>query len=162
MRYGFFDDSRREYVIWNDCLNLNTFPSTPGESFQTTVARDGKTAESVFIAGRDAPTHVEAKNSWLGGTAAWKTVAISQWILGIRPTFDGLQIAPAVPNDWPGFESTRIFRGVTYGISVERVGSGNGVALSVDGRAIEDNVVPLPPEGQSTVIVKVALGQAGD
>ena len=115
-----------------------------------------------MIAGRDAPTHGEAKNSWLSGTAAWNYVAISQWILGIRPTFDGLQIAPAVPNDWPGFESTRIFRGVTYRISVERVGSGNAVALSVDGRAIEGNVVPLPPEGQSTVVVKVALGQAGD
>ena len=115
-----------------------------------------------MIAGRDAPTHGEAKNSWLSGTAAWNYVAISQWILGVRPTFDGLQIAPAVPNDWPGFESTRIFRGVTYRISVERVGSGNVVALSVDGRAIEGNVVPLPPEGQSTVIVKVALGQAGD
>jgi cellobiose phosphorylase len=115
-----------------------------------------------MIAGRDAPTHGEAKNSWLSGTAAWNYVAISQWILGIRPTFDGLQLAPAVPSDWRGFEATRLFRGVTYRISVERVGSGNAVALSVDGRAIEGDVVPLPPEGQSTVAVKVALGRAAD
>ena len=56
-----------------------------------------------MIAGRDAPTHGEAKNSWLTGTAAWNYVAITQWILGIRPTLDGLQIAPVLPAGWDGF-----------------------------------------------------------
>ncbi len=51
-----------------------------------------------MIAGKDAPTHGEAKNSWLSGTAAWNYVAISQWILGIRPEHDGLRIDPAVPG----------------------------------------------------------------
>ena len=115
-----------------------------------------------MIAGRDAPTHGEAKNSWLSGTAAWNYVAISQWILGIRPTFDGLQIAPVVPNDWSGFACTRIFRGVTYCISVERVGVGNSVALSVDGRAIAGTVVPPPPDGQGTVAVRATLGKVAD
>jgi cellobiose phosphorylase len=115
-----------------------------------------------MIAGCDAPTHGEAKNSWLTGTAAWNYVAITQWILGIRPTFDGLEIAPVVPNDWPGFEATRIFRGVTYRISVDRVGSGNAVALLVDGSPIEGHLVPLPPPGQTEVNVKVALGREGD
>jgi len=114
-----------------------------------------------MIAGRDAPTHGEAKNSWLTGTAAWNYVAISQWILGMRPTFGGLQIAPVVPQDWPGFKATRIYRGVTYHISVERVGVGNAVALCVDGRAIESNVIPAPPKEQKTVLVQVALGRAG-
>ena len=36
---------------WNDCLNLNCFSETPDESFQTTGNRQGRTAESVFIAG---------------------------------------------------------------------------------------------------------------
>lgn len=36
---------------WNDCLNLNCFSNVPGESFQTTTSKDGKVAESVFIAG---------------------------------------------------------------------------------------------------------------
>ena len=115
-----------------------------------------------MIAGRDAPTHGEAKNSWLTGTAAWNYVAISQWILGIRPTFHGLQVAPTVPGDWPGFACTRVFRGVTYQIVVERVGSGNAVALTVDGREIEGNVVPFPPAERDTVIVRAALGRAGD
>jgi cellobiose phosphorylase len=109
-----------------------------------------------MIAGRDAPTYGEAKNSWLTGTAAWNLVAVTQWILGIRPTFDGLQIAPVIPGDWPGFTATRVFRGVTYHISVERAGKGNTVALTVDGRPIEGTIVP-PPIGQTEVAVKVVL-----
>jgi cellobiose phosphorylase len=111
-----------------------------------------------MIAGRDAATHGEAKNSWLTGTAAWNYVAISQWILGIRPTFEGLQIAPVIPGDWPGFEATRVFRGVTYHISVERAGDGNGLSLSVDGELIQGTVVPLPQDDRRTVRVGVILG----
>jgi cellobiose phosphorylase len=110
-----------------------------------------------MIAGRDAPSHSEAKNSWLTGTAAWNYVAITQWILGIRPTFDGLQIAPVVPSGWPGFTATRVFRGVTYHIHVEHTGEGNTVLLTVDGQPVEGNVVPLPPEGTSEANVEATL-----
>ncbi len=63
------------------------------------------------IAGKYAATFGEAKNSFLTGTAAWNYVAITQWILGIRPSYEGLRIAPVVPNDWSGFTATRLFRG---------------------------------------------------
>ncbi len=109
-----------------------------------------------MIAGRDAPTYGEAKNSWLTGTAAWNLVAITQWILGIRPTFDGLQIAPVIPGHWSGFTATRVFRGVTYHISVERAGQGHTASLTVNGRPIEGTIVP-PPIGQAEVVVKVVL-----
>jgi cellobiose phosphorylase len=105
-----------------------------------------------MIAGRDAATHGEAKNSWLTGTAAWNYVAITQWILGIRPTFDGLQIAPVIPKDWTGFEATRIYRGVTYHITVKRQGEGNQVSLTVDGAAIDGNIIPVK-EGTSSIQV---------
>jgi cellobiose phosphorylase len=110
-----------------------------------------------MIAGRDAPTHGEAKNSWLTGTAAWNYVAVTQWILGFRPAYDGLQIAPVIPAAWSGFTATRIYRGVTYRISVERAGSGNTVSLTVDGKPIEGNIVPLPAPGQTEVTVKATL-----
>jgi cellobiose phosphorylase len=110
-----------------------------------------------MIAGRDAPTHGEAKNSWLTGTAAWNYVAITQWILGIRPTFEGLQIAPVIPRDWPGFSARRVFRGVIYHITVERAGRGNTVSLTVDGKSVEGNVVPLPPADQTEAGVRVVL-----
>lgn len=110
------------------------------------------------IAGRDAPTFGEAKNSWLTGTAAWNFVAITQWILGIRPDYDGLRVEPVVPQSWDGFQSRRVFRGTTYEIDVVRVGPGNDVALEVDERPMPGTVVPLPPEGQNTVHVRVELG----
>ena len=111
-----------------------------------------------MIAGKDAPTHGEAKNSWLTGTAAWNYVAITQWILGIRPTYDGLQVAPVIPSAWSGFEAVRSYRGVRYEIKVERRGSGNSVRLEVNGSSISGNIVPLPRLGTKEVNVLVLLG----
>jgi len=111
-----------------------------------------------MIAGRDAPTHGEAKNSWLTGTAAWNFYAITQWILGIRPEHGGLRIAPVIPERWSGFQATRRFRGVTYRIEAARRGPGNAVALTVDGRAVDGNLVPLPAGGRTDVRVKVVIG----
>ena len=110
-----------------------------------------------MIAGRDAASHGEAKNSWLTGTAAWNYVAITQWILGIRPTYDGLQIAPVVPGDWSGFTVMRKYRGVTYHINVKRAGKGNSVSLTVNGQPIAGTTVPLPAEGQTEVCVEATL-----
>ncbi|MAT44759.1 MAG: glycosyl transferase [Anaerolineaceae bacterium] len=70
------------------------------------------------IAGKDAPTQGEAKNSWLTGTAAWNYVAITQYILGIRPDYDGLVIDPCIPADWPEFNVTRKIRNCVYEIQV--------------------------------------------
>ncbi|MGA2475314.1 MAG: glycosyl transferase [Terriglobia bacterium] len=110
-----------------------------------------------MIAGRDAPTYGEAKNSWLTGTAAWNYYAITQWILGIRTSYDGLRISPVIPKSWRGFKATRIFRGVTYHILVERAGEGNQVALRVDGAPIKGDIVPLPGDGRREVLVQATL-----
>ena len=110
-----------------------------------------------MIAGKDAPSFGEAKNSWLTGTAAWNYYAIVQWILGIRTTLDGLEIAPVIPKSWPGFEATRIYRGVLYRISIERKGAGNTIALTVDGVPTEGNVVQPPADGRMEVTVKGVL-----
>lgn len=110
-----------------------------------------------MIAGKDAPTHGEAKNSWLTGTAAWNYAAITQWILGIRPVFEGLQIAPVVPQDWDGFTAQRSFRGTTYDITVRRAGPGNTVRLTVDGVPVEGNIVSMEAgRGERRSPVKVA------
>lgn len=109
------------------------------------------------IAGRDAPTFGEAKNSWLTGTAAWNYVAITQWILGIRPTYDGLQIAPVFPKSWPEYSVKRRFRGVLYQIYVRREGDGNEVVLVVDEQLIDGDIVPPPPPGQTKVDVEVLV-----
>jgi cellobiose phosphorylase len=110
-----------------------------------------------MIAGRDAARHGEAKNSWLTGTSAWNYIAITQWILGIRATHAGLQVAPVIPAAWNGFEAVRRFRGVRYSIQVERTGPGNTVSLTMDETPIEGNVIPFPPEDTHDVQVHVKI-----
>jgi cellobiose phosphorylase len=117
-----------------------------------------------MIAGRDAPTHGEAKNSWLTGTAAWNYVAVTQWILGIRPELDGLRVDPVIPSAWPGFSATRRFRGATYEITVRRAGTlesglAEGAGTRVDGKQIPGTVLPLAAAGD-TVRVEVVLPAA--
>ncbi len=110
-----------------------------------------------MIAGKDSPNHGEAKNSWLTGTAAWSFVAISQWILGIRPDYEGLRISPVLPGGWNGFRARRVFRGVTYEITVERAGAEGVSRLIVDGEMVEGDVVPLPRDGQREVQVRLEI-----
>ena len=109
------------------------------------------------ICGPAHPQFGMARNAWLTGTAAWAFVAATQWILGIRPTFEGLRIAPAIPAWWPGFEASREFRGVTYEIRARRDGPGDTVSLTVDGRPVPGSVVPLAPRGATVVTVDVRL-----
>ena len=108
-----------------------------------------------MIAGRDAPTHGEAKNSWLTGTAAWNYYAITQWILGIRPEYQGLRIAPVIPERWTGFSAKRVFRGASYDITVTRKGPGNEVSLTVNGNPIAGTIVPQAAAGSSVQIEAV-------
>jgi cellobiose phosphorylase len=100
---------------------------------------------SQMIAGKAARRHGEAKNSWLTGTAAWNFVAVSQWILGIRPDFDGLIIDPCIPAAWDGFSVTRFFRGDRYSIIVRNPSHVcKGVKeLIVDGKSVQGNIISV-------------------
>ncbi|MBQ8981992.1 MAG: glycosyl transferase [Lachnospiraceae bacterium] len=112
-----------------------------------------------MIAGKDAGRSGEAKNSWLTGTAAWNFVAISQYILGITPDYDGLKIDPSIPAVWGSFTATRQFRNATYNITVQNPSHVcKGVkSVTVDGNAIEGNVVPVFGDGKAHEVV-VVLG----
>ena len=114
---------------------------------------------SQMVAGRDAPTFGEAKNSWLTGTAAWTFVDVSQYILGIQPTLAGLKIDPCIPHTMDGFTLRRVWRGATYEIVVENPDHlENGVkAMTVDGKPVSGNILSPVPVG-STVEVKVVMG----
>jgi cellobiose phosphorylase len=112
-----------------------------------------------MTAGPDAPTCGEAKNSWLTGTASWSFVAASQYILGVRPTFDGLCVDPCVPKAWKSFTVRRVFRGRTYEIRVTNPkGVSRGVrSIAVDGKRVTGNVIPLEMGGER-VQVQVEMG----
>jgi cellobiose phosphorylase len=113
-----------------------------------------------MIAGKDAPRHGEAKNSWLSGTAAWNFVAATQGILGIRPEHGGLRVDPTLPAGWDGFKVTRQFRGTTYRITVEKAvgNTGRVTSLVVDGVRVVGNVIPLPAEAGGEVEVSARIG----
>lgn len=107
-----------------------------------------------MIAGKDAYKPGEAKNSWLTGTAAWNYYTITQFILGIKPAYKGLEINPCIPADWKGFTVNRKFRGAEYAITVKNEsGAMKGVKqIVLDGKAIEGNIIPHS-EGKHTVEV---------
>lgn len=111
--------------------------------------------------GSCAPTHGEAKNSWLTGTAAWTYFTVTQWILGIRVEYDGLRVDPVIPAKWKGFSVTRKFRGKTYEIEVMNPkGKQSGVRqLKVNGKLIADNLLPvLPPQSQPIRVEAILEG----
>ena len=111
-----------------------------------------------MIAGCDAATHGEAKNSWLTGTAAWTFYDVSQAILGIKPQYDGLQVDPCIPAEWKGFTVTRQYRGAVYEITVDNAaGVQKGVvSMEVDGKPVEGNIAPVFENG--THQVRVVMG----
>ena len=111
-----------------------------------------------MIAGKDAHKPGEAKNSWLTGTAAWNFYAISRFILGVRPTYDGLLIDPCIPQDWKGFEVRRKFRNAEYKIMVTNPdGVNKGVkTILLDGRKLDGNVIPIMKPGE--YLVEVIMG----
>lgn len=103
-----------------------------------------------MVAGKDASRFGEAKNSWLTGTASWNFVAISQYILGIKPEYDGLMIDPSIPKVWEGYKIIREFRGDTYQIEIQNPNhvSTGVVQFIVDGKEIGGNIVPVFGDGQ--------------
>lgn len=111
-----------------------------------------------MIAGKDAFRPGEAKNSWLTGTAAWNFYTISQYILGIQPTYEGLRIEPCIPADWENFSVKRKFRGAQYNIELKNPnGKMKGVSkVLLNGVEISGNIIPLFDAG-NVVNVEVII-----
>jgi cellobiose phosphorylase len=133
-------------------------PSTREERIETYRCEPYVYAQ--MIAGPDAATPGEAKNSWLTGTAAWAFVSGTQGLLGIVPDYDGLRIDPCIPRTWEKFRVTRRFRGVDYEITVTNpAGLSGGVrSLRVDGNDVPGNLVPLAA-GRDRISVDVVLAE---
>ena len=112
-----------------------------------------------MIAGKEAFKPGEAKNSWLSGTASWNFYAMTQYILGVKPDYEGLLINPCIPKKWDGFKMKRKFRGATYLIEVrnpEHVSKGVK-QITVNGTSIEGNLVPILEVGKEHII-EVIMG----
>ena len=105
-----------------------------------------------MVAGKDAARPGEGKNSWLTGTAAWNWYCLSEYLLGIRPDYNGLVLSPSLPSDWDGFKASRRFREACYEISVKR---GTQPRITLDGREIEGNLIPYS-KGEHKVEMVIA------
>lgn len=109
--------------------------------------------------GPESPKFGASRIPWLSGTAAWTHYVSAQYILGIRPEWNGLRIDPCIPKAWPGFKVRRIFRGATYDIRVTNPrGVSKGVVrLTLDGHPVDGNLLPPLPSGTHAE-VEVELG----
>ncbi|MCB9495609.1 MAG: N,N'-diacetylchitobiose phosphorylase [Fibrobacteria bacterium] len=97
-----------------------------------------------FTHGRESPRFGQSRNPWLTGTASWTYVAVTQWILGVRPALEGLIVDPCMPSSWPEFQVLRDFRGKRIKIHVRNPdGLEKGVrGLRIDGKWTEGCLAP--------------------
>lgn len=107
----------------------------------------------------DHPTYGEASHSWLTGTAVWMLRVGLDYILGVRPNFNGLLIDPCIPKDWEKYMVKRTFRGAVYEISVENPEhASKGVKrVKIDGKEYPSNILPIFPAGETHRII-VTMG----
>ncbi len=99
-----------------------------------------------MVAGKQAAKPGEGKNSWLTGTAAWNWLTVSQYILGIHPTYEGLKVDPCIPSDLKEYTVTRKWRDAEYVITVKNP---NGKQ-----RADEPTILPYEP-GRHEVTIEL-------
>ena len=113
------------------------------------------------ILGNEHPLFGLARNSWLSGTASWVYQAGVKHILGVAPSYTGLEVNPCIPKAWDGFSVQRRVPGAEYAITVrnpEHVSKGVS-HMVVDGARVEGNVIPAFSDGAQHV-VEVVLGRA--
>lgn len=130
-------------------------PSYVEEKYQT-LHKVEPYVNCQMVAGKDAAKPGEGKNSWLTGTAAWMWYTVSEFILGIKPDYEGLNIDPCLPSTAKEYEVTRKFRGGEYHIIVKNPeGKEKGVKqITVDGKTIEGTVIPCA-DGKHEVVVEM-------
>ena len=138
---------------WNHYKKI--LPSYVEEKYQT-LHKVEPYVNCQMVAGKDSARPGEGKNSWLTGTASWMWYTISEYILGIKPSYDGLLIDPCLPSTAKTYEVNRKFRGGEFHITVNNPeGNQKGVkSITVDGNTINGNIIPAE-SGKHEVIVQM-------
>lgn len=111
-----------------------------------------------YVTSPDHPTFGQASHSWLTGSATWMLRNLTEYFLGVRPTYKGLLVDPCVPTGWKKFSVTRKFRGATYNIqySIPRGKGGKVTKVLFNGKPVSGQVLPMAKPGEK-VEVKVTV-----
>jgi len=109
---------------------------------------------SEYVTSDDHPTFGQASHSWLTGSGVWMFRDGLDYILGVRPTYDGLIVDPCIPDTWDGYKVTRKFRGAIYEIEVKNPNHvQHGVAkIEIDGKPVEGAILPVVEEGKTAKV----------
>ena len=93
--------------------------------------------------------------TWITGSVAWFNTVPAQEMLGVRADYDGLVLRPCLPSEWEKCEVDRSFRGADYHIEIRnpsRLQRG-AVSLTLDGRPVDGDRLPLPQAGARHQVV---------
>jgi cellobiose phosphorylase len=116
------------------------------------------------VDGPQSPNYGRGGWTWYTGSAAWMYRALTDYIMGVRPTMRGLVVDPAIPGAWKEFSMTRKFRGATYEIVVRNrrsSGSAKGrVRITVNDEPLRGNVLPIVPAGSRVIVEAVVEDDA--
>ncbi len=106
-----------------------------------------------------SPKYGTSRLPWLSGSATWTFYAISQYILGIRPDYEGLRIDPCIPAEWKELTVERTFRNKRFTITIiNRSGVEKGVAkIILNGKSIDNNLIFID-QANDTNQVDVIMG----
>lgn len=107
---------------------------------------------SQMIASPDAQHSGQAKNSWLTGTASWNYVAITQYLLGIKPEHEGLRVNPTIASEIGNFTIQRRCRGAIYELSVFEESPQVDPGLYINGERHAGVLIPYFPEGEEVQV----------
>jgi N,N'-diacetylchitobiose phosphorylase len=82
--------------------------------------------------------------SWLTGAASWSYHAATNYILGIRPEYDGITIDPCIPENWDRLEIRRRFRDKILNIEIYNTGHQQKgvIKMLVNGEEITGSFIP--------------------
>jgi N,N'-diacetylchitobiose phosphorylase len=109
-----------------------------------------------FVMGKDHTAYGRARHPWLTGSAGWNYTAVTRWILGVRPGFDGLIVDPCIPGEWKEYCVTRQWRGATFKIQVVNPkGVERGVVSTTLNGAVQHGPIRPQPAGSVNEIAVV-------
>ncbi|MDD5645321.1 MAG: hypothetical protein PHO00_07765 [bacterium] len=131
-------------------------PQNPGRDIE--IYKTEPYCFSEYLVGPGNSRFGEGAFTWLTGSVDWVFKAVTEWMLGIRPEFDGLRIAPCLPREWKKCRIIRPFRGAVYDIEIFRLAGKTGkIKIEIDGKNQLSNVI-IPRGDAKRHRVKVTLG----